>query len=481
MTPSLRGFSRRNFLKTGASGILVLGAAGLPLAAFAQPAGAINALKIPALDAGRIDGGVRVYDLTVQNGTTEFFTGYQTRTSGINGSYLGPILKMRDGEDVRINVANTMDEPTTLHWHGMHLPAKMDGGPHQIVPAGETWSPEFTVKQKAASLWYHAHFLHKTSEHVWRGIAGMVYIDDAETDALDLPKEYGVNDIPVVLQDRDFARDGSMDYTSGRMDVMMGKTGNVPLTNGTIAAYFDATTDRVRLRILNGSNASFYYLGFDDNRNFKQIATDGGLLEKPVGMNRLLLGPGERGEIVVELTAGETVTLLNASNAAFKFLEIRAADTLASTPALPETLTSIDWIDPKEAVKTRRFDMETRMGPAMMFGGKVHTINGKEMDINRIDETVKSGDTEIWDIRNVSSMPHIFHVHDVQFQILDRNGQPPAANEKGRKDVVTLRGNESVRVIMRFEDYADPDSPFMYHCHILEHEDAGMMGQFIVV
>ncbi len=216
-------------------------------------------------------------------------------------------------------------------------------------------------------------------------------------------------------------------------------------------------------------------------------------------MNLLQLAPAERAEIIVDLVAGENVTLLNVAvgasssggmmggennNApAFPFLEIRPASSLTQSADLPPHLTTMEWLNEADAVKTRVFDLEMQMGMGRMMsgGGNSHSINGKVMDMARIDEVVKLGDTEIWELRNVSMMPHPFHMHDVQFQILDRNGQPPAANEHGRKDVVMVNPGEAVRIIMRFEDYADANAPFMYHCHILEHEDAGMMGQFVVV
>ena len=503
--------TRRNFLKSSAASAVVLGGVAVywPRSGFAQPtSGMINSLKIPTLETGRDEGGVQVYDLTMQNGITEFFEGYQTPTSGINGSYFGPTLKMRDGVAVRINVTNTLGEPSTLHWHGMHLPARMDGGPHQIVQDGQTWSPEFTVKQKAASLWYHPHLMGKTAEHVWRGMAGMVIIEDDETDALGLPNSYGVDDVPVVLQDRMFSRDGRMDYGLSMHSRMMGMIGNIPLVNGTYAPYFEATTTKLRLRILNGSNASTYNLALDDGQPITQIATDGGLLEAPVQMQVLQLAPAERAEIIVDVSAGNAVTLHNIEVAntdsgggmmgggmgggmmggennnaqAFPFLEIRPAQNLQDSVSLPDRLAKMEWLNPADVVNTRRFDLEMAMGPAAMMGsGNSHSINGKVMDMGRIDEVVKLGDTEIWELRNVSMMPHPFHMHDVQFQVLDRNGQPPAPNERGRKDVVMVNSGEVVRIIMRFEDYSDPNSPFMYHCHILEHEDAGMMGQFIVV
>ena len=497
----MTAFTRRNFLKSTAATAFVLGGAAVywPRPGFAQPTGGMtNVLKIPVLETGHNEDGVQVYDLTMQNGITEFFEGYQTPTSGINGSYLGPTLKVRDGTAIRFNVSNALEEPSTLHWHGMHLPASMDGGPHQIVRQGETWASKFTVKQKAASLWYHPHLMGKTAEHVWRGMAGMVIIEDTESDALPLPDSYGIDDVPLVLQDRTFTRDGRMDYGLSMHSRMMGMVGNVPFANGTYAPYFEATTTKLRLRILNGSNASTYNLVLDNGANFVQVATDGGFLEAPVKLGLLQLAPAERAEIIVDLAAGENVTLLNVAiggsssggmmggennNAgAFPFLEIRAAATLVQSSDLPSRLTTMDWLNEADAVKTRVFNLEMRMGMgAMMGGGNSHSINGKVMDMARIDEVVNLGDTEIWELRNVSMMPHPFHMHDVQFQILDRNGHPPAPNEHGRKDVVMVNPNEVVRIIMRFEDYADANAPFMYHCHILEHEDAGMMGQFVVV
>ncbi|MFV2001977.1 MAG: multicopper oxidase family protein [Paracoccaceae bacterium] len=451
-----------------------------------------NPLNIPPLDAGRMQDGVRVYDLTMQNGTTEFFPGFDTPTRGINGSFLAPTLNMRRDEAVRINVRNDLGEPSTLDWHGMHLPASQDGGPHQVVPAGASWSPEFTVKQSAASLWYHPHLLDKTAEHVWSGLAGMIIVNDDEADALELPNTYGVDDVPIVLQDRFFSREGRMDYRLRPQFRMIGMVGDVPLVNGTYAPYLEASTNKLRLRILNGSNASTYTLAFDTGQTFQQIATDGGLLEAPVSLSRLTLVPGERAEIVVDLEAGRNIMLRNIGSAGggmmmsasgpFDFLEIRPAANLADVADIPSRLASIDWLRPEDAARTRHFDIEMAMGPMAMLGfGNTHTINGKSMDMARIDERVSLGDTEIWSLRNVSMIAHPIHIHDVQFQILDRNGRPPAANERGRKDVVLVEPGETVRVIMRFEDYSDPDSPFMYHCHILEHEDAGMMGQFVVV
>ncbi len=507
---SLRS-SRRGLLKAGVA-VTGLAAAGIvagrtalrPRRAVAQAgAGFVNRLAIPPLEQGRMDGGERIFDLAIQDGTSRFFPGLDTATRGINGAYLGPVLRMRAGETVRLNVTNRLSEDTTLHWHGMTLPARADGGPHQIIRAGTTWSPEYPIRERAATMWYHSHLLGATARHVWQGIAGMIVIDDAESDALALPRDWGVDDIPVVLQDRRFYEDGAMPYEEGMRDRMMGMIGNFPLINGTIAPWLPVTTQRIRLRLLNGANASIYNLRFSDGRRFHQIASDGGLLPAPVALSQLTLAPGERAEIVVALDAGKPVRLQSVAAPAsrgmgrgmgmmggmmgggeqspvFDMLELRPADSLAPSPALPARLADLPVPDPGTARRTRRFVLEMPMGPRMMLGGGF-TINGKAMDMTRIDARPRMGEAEIWEIGNTGPMRHPFHIHDTQFRILDRDGRPPAANEAGLKDTVLVDPGETVRLLVRFDHYRDPDRPYMFHCHILEHEDAGMMGQFVVV
>ena len=463
-------------------------------------------LAIPPLLSGKKRDGMRIFNLRMQKGSVEFFKGVKTPTFGVNGNFLGPSLRMRAGETVRLNVHNTIGEPATLHWHGLHVPALFDGGPHQVIEPGKIWSPEFSIKQMAGTFWYHPHTLHNTGQQVWKGIAGLMLVEDEDSDRLDMPKDYGIDDIPLVLQDRLFNRDGSFRYIEAMHNVMMGMKGDVPLTNGTITPYFKATTNRLRLRLLNGSNARLFNLGFDDDRSFYQIATDGSFLEAPYQTNRVRLGPGERAEIIVELSRNEPVVLrtypftgsggimgmmrrgmgmmrnmMGDDNRRFDFLQIRPSASLSSSPEMPARLINLPRLDASTAVKTRRFVMEMLMGPAMMMGGgNPFSINGRAMEMNRIDEIIKLGDTEIWEIHNASPLPHPFHIHDIQFQILDRNGEPPHPGERGFKDTVTVDPDETVRVIAKFEDYADPDNPYMYHCHILEHEDNGMMGQFVV-
>ncbi|MGP1396841.1 MAG: multicopper oxidase family protein [Inquilinaceae bacterium] len=457
-------------------------------------------LAIPPLMTGETRDGVRVFDLALERGISRFFDDVETPTLGINGAYLGPTLEMRAGERVRLNVANGIGMPSTLHWHGMHVPAHADGGPHQVIRTGATWSPEFEVRQRAAMVWYHSHMVPETGPQVYHGLAGAIYLRDDETDRLDLPRDYGVDDIPLIVQDRAFNRDGSFYYSASMHDRMMGMQGNVLLVNGVAAPYFRATAARLRLRLLNGSNARSYVFGFGDGRSFHLIGSDGGLLERPHRTDRVALSPGERAEIVVDLTGGQPVALRAVSPAntgpmgggmmgrgmiggaaddiAVDVLEIRPDGGLARPPAMPERLIALPRPDPSSAVGTRRFVFDMGMGGMMAGGG--FTINGRSMDMTRIDERVTVGTSEIWEIENTSPLAHPVHIHDVQFRLLDRNGAPPSPAEAGLKDTVLVGPQERVRLLLGFADYADPDAPYMYHCHILEHEDAGMMGQFVV-
>jgi len=469
-----------------------------------------NSLAIPPQIKGVLNTqGQKVFDLTLQKGQKSFLPNTKTETYGINGDYLGPTIRLSKGDKALFKIKNNLGEKTTIHWHGAHIPAKMDGGPHQVIEAGTTWQSYFTIKQVASTIWYHPHLEGKTAEHVYKGLAGLFIIDDTNSQTLALPRNYGVDDIPLVIQDRRIAADGSMPHTlTNRLD-RMGLRGQYMLVNGVLTPTLDTQAQVIRLRILNGSNARFYNFGFSDNRNFYQIASDGGLLEAPASINRLRLAPGERAEILVDLrqdsgkflllqsySAEMTPTTLENSNMrdsldmqTFDIMSIRVSSAGNNGLSIPKKLVSIKRLREQDAVLTRPFILNQGMGNngGGMGGANngsgmgMFTINDKVMDMQRIDETVRLGDTEIWKISNKARMAHPFHMHDIQFQILDRNGQAPSAGESGWKDTVLVLPNETVRVIARFEDFADANTPYMYHCHILEHEDAGMMGQFVVI
>lgn len=433
-------------------------------------------LPIPPLLEDKSDDPDKAeFELHAEHGVKEFLPGKETETMGYNGDYLGPVIQVRKGQDVAVKVNNDLkSEVTTMHWHGLEVDGENDGGPHSGIQAGESWTSEFTIDQPASTLWFHPHPEQQTGKQVYKGLAGLFFIEDEQSDKLDIPKSYGENDVPLVLQDKRFDKDGNANYELAMPDVMNGLQGNSMLVNGVINPYLEVPQGMMRLRLLNGSNASVYTLNFSEHETFYQIASDGGFLEAPVEMNELVLGPAERAEILVDFSdfkKGDTVQLVNGDK---KFMDFVVKNEAKETFTVPTELTTIEKIAPETASTTREFVFQG-MGPHV-------NINGKQMDMDRIDEEVSLDNTEIWEVSNDSSMGmmggtvHPFHAHGTQFQILDRDGKAPPSNEAGWKDTFLVDPGETVRVIATFED----PGVFMYHCHILEHEDAGMMGQFLV-
>ena len=263
--------------------------------------------------------------------------------------------------------------------------------------------------------------------------------------------------------------------------------------------------------MLNASNARTYNLVFSDSREMQQIACDGGFLTSPISMRRLELAPGERCEIVADFSDGQPVNLISLPVAddspfrttgmmanmhtmnqqRFHIMAIRPQSSLAASPVVPAILTSMPPMEPDSADRLREFTLTMGMGMGGMGRGRgggggmggmgsMFAINGKAMDMNRIDERIPVGSTEIWEIRNESMMMHPFHIHHGQFRIISSNNRAWPEHEHAYKDTVKVGPGQRVRILMDFYDFADSERPYMYHCHILEHEDAGMMGQFVV-
>ncbi|MHA6250467.1 multicopper oxidase family protein [Oceanobacillus sp. CAU 1775] len=430
-----------------------------------------NPLKIPELAEPTIEAdGTKHFDLTMAQGQTEFFSGVMTDTAGINGTYLGPTVRVERGDKVSFDVNNDLGEPSTLHWHGMMLPPEMDGGGHQIIEDGETWSPHWTIDQPAATNWYHPHLHGNTGPHVYWGLSGLFLIEDEDSDKL--PHEYGVDDIPLIVQDKDFTEDGQMTM---EYEGVHGVMGDEILINGTHDPYFEVTTQKVRFRVLNGSNTRAYNFGFTDDRLFDIVGNDVGLLNEPITLDRVMLSPGERAEIVVHFEPGEEVIFrsfngnVGIGSGEFDLVKMVAAPELEESEALPREISSVPPIEEPENPTIRHF---TLTGD--------NDINGKKMDMSRIDEVVGAGTTEVWEINNMGP-EHNFHVHTAAFRVVEVNGDPPNEYESGRKDTVFVPSGASVKIVIEFADYQDLHNPLMYHCHILLHEDSGMMGQFLLV
>jgi len=477
---------RRAFLKTSATGLAGLaitscggggGGMGEPSLQPSLNTGVFTrTFNTPAELTGTFNAGTgrTVFDLLMRTGTKQFTGQGVTNTFGINGNYLAPTLRVTNNDLLDLNVTNQIGQETTLHWHGMRPPSNMDGGPHQAIAHNTTWNAAYQVNQRASTNWYHPHPHGQTASQVYTGLAGMMIVDDAETAALDLPKTYGVDDFPIIVQDRDMNADGTFVYSASHQETMQGKKGNTHMINGVIDASLNVQAKEVRLRLLNGSNSRIYKLALSGGLGFKQIATEQGLLAAPVNLTSITLSPGERAEIVVNLSSqlGNIVKLqdLYTGMQLFQMNVNQAATFITTTPAILST-TLVPLVR-NQAARTRQFILS-------MSQGNVY-INNKQMDINRIDETFTQNQIEILDIQNTSDMDHNFHIHGAFFQLLTRNGASPLAHETGLKDTVYLPANSRVEAIIQFKQTTVANAPYMYHCHILEHEDAGMMGQLTV-
>lgn len=459
-----------------------------------------NSLAIPSLLTGTN------INLSVHSGTVSFYPGFNTNSIGFNSyNYLGPTLLLNKGDSVIMNVTNNLTDTTTLHWHGMHVSPKNDGGPHTVIPPSTTWSPKFKVRDDAATFWYHSHLHMHTAEQVTKGQAGMIIVKDAIEAALTLPRNYGVDDIPVVVQTRAF--DGAKQF------LPMSAVDSVPLINGTKDPYVSLPAQVVRLRLLNGATMRLFNFGLSNNATFYQITSDGGLLAAPVSMTRLRLAPGERAEILVDLSAMQSQTVFltnygsqipngyygavnpaamgmatipNYSSNGFNgtdknLLQINVtAPTASAVTTIPSSLTIVTPLSQASASATRnKTFMPKTMGGGSGLNGPF-VINGSSYDMTIINDTIPFNNIEVWNLTNNTAIAHPFHIHDVQFYIIDINGSAPPANMAGKKDVVVVPAQQTVKFIAKFDDFSDPMTPYMYHCHMLAHEDEGMMGQFLV-
>jgi len=488
--------TRRQFASGSAavlSGGLIGGRYGM-----GEPAPFSTPLPIPKLiDAAKQGNAV---NLKVTSGRHAFFKGKPTRTYGYSAPILGPVIRLRRGDEVEMTVKNALDAVTTVHWHGLLVPGHSDGGPQQLIHPGDTWRPALTVDQAAATLWFHPHPHHDTARQVYMGLTGMIIVDDGSDALLGLPRTFGIDDLPLVLQDRSFGSDGSIEYDNkdlNPLDVIYGARGETIIVNGAIAPFAKVPSGLVRLRLLNAANAQNFELRFSDRRTFYVIASDGGFLSAPVAVTQLTISPAERFEVLVDFADGKAVALETgpdeemgvfgrvAPDGSADYVAVMHFEPVATAPmvmGLPTHLVEPSVVAPASAVHRRQFILNSGLCASRPEAG-AHAnmptligINGKPYDIGRIDVETKLGTTEVWEVVSMG-MAHPFHVHGALFRILSIEGAPPAAHLTGWKDTVLVE--DKAELLVAFNRPATREHPFMYHCHILEHEDAGLMGQYI--
>ena len=525
---------RRDFLKYSAA----LGAfSALPL--WSRPAFAAERPALPVPELLEPDAQSRIR-LTVQAGKTTF--GNHTATSwGYNGNLLGPALKLQQGRPVNVEIRNQLSEETTVHWHGLEVPGSVDGGPQGVIAPGGSRSVSFTPVQQAATCWFHPHQHGKTGYQVAMGLAGLVLIEDPRSQQLLLPKSWGIDDIPVIVQDKKFTAEGQIDYRLDAMSAAVGWFGDTLLTNGAVWPRHAAPRGWLRLRLLNGCNARSLNFAASDSRPLYVIASDGGLLAEPVAVTALPMLPGERFEVLVETRDGkpfDLVTLpvsqMGMGIAPFDkphpVLSIQPLRVVASG-TLPDTLVPVPALPSLEGLtqRTLKLSMDPLLDQtgmqmlmdkygAQAMGGMDHSAmmhhgghdhgmshgsnhgsmghgdhRGQGLDLhhaNRINGQAFAMDTpqfaaargqhERWVISGEGDMMlHPFHIHGTQFRILSENGRTPEAHRRGWKDTVKVEGGVS-EVLVRFDHEAPKESAYMAHCHLLEHEDTGMMLGFTV-
>ena len=528
-------FTRRRFLQQ--CGLGVLGYIGLPAWLAAEE----GMLRIPTSLPRRASPNFKPdveLDLYCKNADVSILAGKTTRVrhysaklrSGpehtlteLPGSYLGPIIRLQKGQKVRIHLHNQLSEDTITHWHGLHVPADVDGHPMYAISAGQSFVYEFEVVNPACMAIYHPHPHEATASQVYHGLAGGIIVNDEEETALGLPS--GEYEIPVVIQDRLFDGQNQLIYAPNMHSRMFGFYGNRILVNGHPELQLDVATRAYRLRVLNGSTARIYKLAWDDATPLTVLGVDGGLLAQPEHKPYVMLAPGERLDIWADFSGRSIGTELVLRSLPFSgalptmgmgmmghhafglpmqsdypiFTVKVTKKIFDDSPKLPTTLAKIK----RYAVDdTRNADKPVPI--AISEGHMQMLLNGRPFAFKDIQATerIPVNSIQLMEIHHehgggrgmgrmgmggMMAMAHPIHLHGQSFQIVSRTID--AGNEEayatvnqgfinsGLKDTVLVMPGETVRIIKPFQDYK---GLFLFHCHNLEHEDLGMMREFLV-
>ncbi|MCP4441245.1 MAG: multicopper oxidase domain-containing protein [Aureispira sp.] len=434
-----------------------------------------------------------------------------------SNTYLGPSIAWNYGHQVHTEVKNNLPVPTTTHWHGAHVPVHTDGGPHQLIDTNSTWKIDFEIKDKSATMWYHPHAMGTTYEHVQMGLSGMIYVEDPPN-AIDdptlvaihntIPHDYGVDDFPIIIQTKMFERD-----SSGTIQIKAKggyKKDYQYLVNGVMNPYLEVPANMVRFRILNGDAKFSFNLGTSDKNlnpeTFQFIATDAGYTDTSYAMNQVLIPPGARTEWLLDLRgrAGDTIYLSNFVSSIPNGVIGNAATTsnyatdatILKIIVAPNTLPSspiASFPIALHPLETPAYYSYTKRRTKQFTGthGAGFLIDNTPMDMMVVNDTIMLDSTEVWTIENNTSVAHPWHIHDIHFfvtEILDsfNIAIDPATLPNvfsGPLDDVLILPGWKLSYVATFNDFGTAiaaDSTYMYHCHILPHEDKGMMGQFVV-
>jgi blue copper oxidase len=487
----------------------------------------VNPLRVPQDEGmmGVLDASDAPVHLTARWEKVEVLPGKETdlavyRAERDGKVFLNPTFRAREGTRFSAELTNHLGAQTTMHWHGLRLDWREDGHPSQPVAAGASRRYAFPVRNSGGAYWYHPHPHGRTARQAYLGLAGLFLVEDEEdrrlNEALDL--KFGETDVPLLLQDKTFDESGNLVYESGEMARSMGVEGDVVLVNLTPTPFLGVATRPYRFRLLNGSNARLFRLAFESQADggqlpFSVVATDGNLMDRPRPATQIFLSPGERVDVILDLSkmeVGEEVGLRSLpfdpmhnegghdmagmghhigssglpGGSAFYLLRLLVEERAESVGSIPDRLSDLAPPDASGAA-TRRIGLSTTPDSGALTRWE---IAGREYEADEYPIVVRGGTTEVWEISNDErSMPHPMHLHGFEFGVLERIGSPPQVSELavdgrgrlatdlGRKDTVLVWPGESVRIVADFSHGYDGEQSYLFHCHILEHEDEGMM------
>ena len=441
---------------------------------------------------------------------------YEAKYAG--KGYQNPIIRIKRGNQFNARLQNDLNEPTIIHWHGLHVPGVMDGHPSTTIAAGAHYDYAFTVANRGGMYWYHTHAHNLTAKQAYFGLAGVFMVEDEDETALRnaLQLEPGVTELPLLIQDKQFNGAGELTYASNPMQQMMGQLGDTILVNLTPRPQLEIANRLYRFRILNGSNSRIYKLAFIHREKmlpYAIIGTDAGLLDQPYTAQEVFLAPGERLDILFDgsqLRTGEEVLLKSlafeamnremmggmgggmggmmggmggssvALGAEIEIMKLIVTSQGKATPSVPpRKLSTIARIDTRTAaVRNISLTMQRMRW----------LINGESFNMNSYPIQSRGNSVELWDIQNAKmSMPHPMHMHGFSFQVVNRRNSPSqvsklAQDASGRlitdlgwKDTILVWPGETVRIAIDFTHAFKGDQLYLFHCHNLEHEDQGMM------
>ncbi|MEV2196517.1 multicopper oxidase domain-containing protein [Streptomyces phaeochromogenes] len=424
---------------------------------------------IPVLQPLYSAGGADVYTITMKRARTEILPGTPADVVTYNGSFPGPTIRARRGRPVVVRQRNHLDVATSVHLHGAALHQRNDGHPMDTIEPGGERLYYYPNRQSHASLWYHDHAHHIESENVYRGLSGSYLLTDDTEAALPLPA--GQYETVVAIRDARFDDAGQLAYT------MSDRARNTLLTNGVPYPYAEVAARKYRLRLLNSSNARAFELRLADGGPLVQIGSDGGLLPRPHTTDKVFLSAGERADVIVDFSrypVGSSVVLKNTIGfgppeeigEVLRFDVVRTASDPSKVPDVLRTLPSLPEPTAERTIRLRMDEDGTPQAKAY--------IDDKVYAPERIDAAIRYGASEVWTVTNENTRAvHNFHMHLVQFRLLERGGQSPGPAEAGLKDTVFLGPGETLKLQATFDTYR---GKFVYHCHMLDHSAMGMMA-----